>query len=83
MRVATRLSPNSERTTGSQVSRTLRRWFTSRSRSSICGTRLADVCLAPMLRNEVQQQAAEISDLRKLVAEMLEGLLKLQSKHQR
>lgn len=36
--------------------------------------------LAPMLLNEVQKQAAEIRDLRKLVVEMRAGLLKLQAK---
>ena len=36
--------------------------------------------LAPMLLNEVQQQAAEIRDLKKLVVEMQAGLLKLQAK---
>ena len=38
--------------------------------------------LAPMLLNEVQQQTAEIRDLKKLVVEMQAGLLKLQSKDQ-
>ncbi len=33
-----------------------------------------------MLLNEVQQQAAEIRDLKKLVVEMQAGLLKLQAK---
>jgi hypothetical protein len=36
--------------------------------------------LAPMLLNEVQKQAAEISDLKKLVVEMQAGVLKLQAK---
>ena len=36
--------------------------------------------LAPMLLNEVQQQAAEIRDLKKLVVEMQAGLRKLQAK---
>ncbi|HSY08501.1 MAG TPA: tail fiber domain-containing protein [Steroidobacteraceae bacterium] len=36
--------------------------------------------LAPMLLNEVQQQAAEIRDLKELVVEMHAGLLKLQAK---
>jgi Chaperone of endosialidase len=38
--------------------------------------------LAPMLLNEVQQQAAEIRDLKKLVIEMQAGLLKLQAKEE-
>ena len=38
--------------------------------------------LAPMLLNEVQQQAAEIRDLKKLVVEMQAGLLKLQAKEE-
>jgi len=38
--------------------------------------------LAPMLLNEVQQQAAEIRDLKKLVVEMQAGLAKLQAKDQ-
>ncbi len=36
--------------------------------------------LAPMLLNEVQQQAAEIKELKKLVVDMQAGLLKLQAK---
>jgi hypothetical protein len=36
--------------------------------------------LAPLLLKEVQQQAAEIHDLKKLVGELQVGLLKLQSK---
>jgi hypothetical protein len=36
--------------------------------------------LAPMLLNEVQQQAAEIRDLKKLVLEMQAGLHKRQAK---
>jgi hypothetical protein len=36
--------------------------------------------LAPMLLNEVQKQAAEIRDLKKLVIDMQAGLLKLQPK---
>jgi hypothetical protein len=38
--------------------------------------------LAPMLLNEVQQQAAEIRDLKKLVVDMHAGLLKLQAKEE-
>ena len=38
--------------------------------------------LAPLLLNEVQQQAAEIRDLKRLVVEMQAGLLKLQAKDQ-
>ncbi len=36
--------------------------------------------LAPMLLNEVQEQAAEIRNLKKLVGEMQAGLVKLQAK---
>src|SRR5450432_1306617 len=36
--------------------------------------------LAPMLLNEVQLQASEIRDLKRLVAEMQAGLLELQAK---
>jgi hypothetical protein len=36
--------------------------------------------LAPMLLNEVQKQASEIRDLKKLVVEMQAGLIKLQAK---
>ena len=35
--------------------------------------------LAPMLLNEVQQQAVEIRDLKKLLVELQAGLLKLQA----
>jgi hypothetical protein len=38
--------------------------------------------LAPMLLNEVKQQAAEIRGLKKLVVEMQAGLLKLQAKEE-
>jgi hypothetical protein len=38
--------------------------------------------LAPMLLNEVQQQAAEIHDLKKLVVEMQASLVNLQTKDQ-
>jgi hypothetical protein len=38
--------------------------------------------LAPMLLSEMQQQAAEIRDLKKLVVEMQAGLLKLQAKEE-
>lgn len=39
--------------------------------------------LAPMLLNEVQKQAAEIRELKRLVVEMRAGLVKLQSKDER
>ena len=38
--------------------------------------------LAPMLLNEVQKQAVQIRDLKKLVVEMQAGLVKLQAKDQ-
>jgi hypothetical protein len=38
--------------------------------------------LTPMLLNEVQQQAAEIRELKQLVGEMRAGLVELQAKHE-